>query len=204
MKKQILFTVLVAGLFASCSSPSKIVATWRDPNTTITNPQLHKIVVAAIIYDPSVRRQVEDYMASLYPGQATPSYALWGQQPITNNEEAYTRQLKSQGYDGIVIIRQTSEHTTSYYVPGTMPTYFHTWGGYWNHGWGATWVSPGRPGYVGADRHWAVEVTVYSILENKLIWSANTMTTNPGGRVPLFTDVCDAARKQMKKEKFML
>jgi hypothetical protein len=35
------------------------------------------------------------------------------------------------------------------------------------------------------------------------IYAANTHTTDPGGRVPLFEDVCNAVRKQMKADNFL-
>lgn len=203
MKKTLLALLVVAGL-ASCSSPTKIVNSWRDPETTIKNPRIHKIVVAALIVDPGVRRQVEDYMASLYPGTATQSYEIFGQEPLGNNEEQYNQMLKNQGYDGIVIMRQTNENTSQHYVPGMAPEYYNTWGSYWHHGWGGGWHSgmymPGTQGHVETDRTWTVQVTAFSLLANKMIWSGDTKTTNPGGHVPLFEDVCKAVRKQMKTD----
>jgi hypothetical protein len=57
MKKNFLFAFAVSALFTACSSPSRIVSSWRDPETQIKHPAVHKIVVAAVIYDPNVRRQ---------------------------------------------------------------------------------------------------------------------------------------------------
>jgi hypothetical protein len=204
MKKKMLFVLFAASsIFFSCTAPSQIVNSWKDPGTSIQNPAIHKIVVAAIIYDPTVRRQIEDYMVSLYPGMATQSYVVFGGDPLKGDEEKYNQSLKDQGYDGIIIIRQTNENVNQHYVPGQMPTYYHTWGGYWHNGWGATFVNPGRPGHMATNRTWIVQVTVFSVLENKMIWSANTSTTNPGGRVPLFEDVCHAARAKMKTDGFL-
>jgi hypothetical protein len=194
--------LLVVGLFG-CSTPSKIVNTWRDPNTTITNPGVHKIVVAALLWDQGVRRQVEDYMVSLYPGKAVQSYMLFGTDSLLRNEESYNQTLKSDGYDGIVIMRQTDVNVSQHYVPGEPGAYYHAWGGYWGRGWGTSVYYPGTPGHVATNRVWNVQVNAYSVITDKLIWTANTRTENPGGRVPLFTDVCDAVRKQMKTEKFL-
>jgi hypothetical protein len=55
-------------------------------------------VVAAVIYDPTVRRQVEDYMASLYPRYATASYQIFGAKPLDGDEEKYSQQMKKDRF----------------------------------------------------------------------------------------------------------
>jgi hypothetical protein len=200
--------VLCTTTIISCTAPTQIVSSWRDPNVTITNPSPHKIVVAALIYDQGVRRQVEDYMASLYPGLASPSYTVLGGDSLLSNEAAATLSLKKLGYDGIVIMRQVTENSTQRWVPGQFPSYYNTWGGYWGGGWGgprwgATFYNPGTPGHFAVDRTWTVQVNAYSLDPNKLVYAANTHTTDPGGRVPLFIDVCNAVHKQMQADKFL-
>jgi len=196
----------ICSIFAC--SPTQVVNSWRDPSVTIKNPSAHKIVVAALIYDQSVRRQVEDYMASLYPGEASQSYQIMGGDSLINNEAAASQKLKEQGYDGIVIMKQVTENTSQRWVPGQFPSYYNTWGGYWGYGWGgprwgATFYNPGTPGHFRIDRTWTVQVNAYSLESNKMIYAANTHTTDPGGRIPLFIDVCNAVRRQMKKDKFL-
>jgi hypothetical protein len=202
MKKKLLSALFACGLFA-CMAPTQIVNSWRDPNVTIQNPRIHKIVVAALLTDQGVRRQIEDYMVTLYPGAATQSYLVIGMDSLLGNEEGYNQKLKNEGYDGIVIMKQVNMNVSQRYVPGQFPSYYHTWGGYWGNGWGATYFNPGTPGHIRTDRTWIVQVNVYSLLQNDLIWSANTRTTDPGGRVPLFMDVCNSVRAQMKSEGFL-
>jgi hypothetical protein len=202
MKKQFFLALLFAGSLVACTTQTQIQNSWRDPNVTIQNPGVHKIVVAALLYDQGVRRQVEDYMASLYPGKATPSYLISGDSLMTNEDE-YSQKLQNEGYDGIVIMKQVNMNISQHYVAGQFPAYYHTWGGYWGNGWGTSYYFPGSPGHFATDRTWIVQVNVYSLPKNALIWSANTKTTDPGGRVPLFEDVCNAIRYQMKSEGFL-
>ena len=108
MKKLFLLAFFVSSLFA-CTSPTQIVSSWKDPNTTVKDPGVHEIVVAALIYDQGVRHQVEDYMASLYPGVATQSYLILGGDSLISNEDAYSQKLRGQGYDGIVIMKQVKD-----------------------------------------------------------------------------------------------
>jgi hypothetical protein len=210
--KKLLFaaigTFIISATIIGCVTPTKVVSSWRDPSVTINNPSAHKIVVAALIYDQGVRRQVEDYMASLYPGVASPSYTVLGGDSLLSNEAAANLTLKKLGYDGIVIMKQVTENTSQRWVPGQFPSYYSTWGGYWGYGWGgprwgATYYNPGTPGHFRVDRTWTVQVNAYSLEPNRLIYAANTHTTDPGGRVPLFEDVCNAVRKQMKADNFL-
>jgi hypothetical protein len=205
--KKFLFPLFVMPFFLACTGPTQIQNSWRDPTVTISDPSIHKIVVAALIYDQGVRRQVEDYMASLYPGTARQSYDILGGDSLLANEPLMTQRLKDGGYDGIVMMRQITMNETQHWVPGQFPTYYSTWGGYWGNGWGnrggATYYNPGTPGHVRTDRNWIVQVNAYSLISNKLIYSANTRTTDPGGRIPLFEDVCSAVRADMKSKGFL-
>jgi len=207
MKKNLTGFLLISITFA-CSAQTQIVNSWRDPETTIQNPGLHSIVVAALINDQVVRRQVEDYMVSLYPGAATQSYKLFGNDSLLQKQEFhYNDLLKKEGYDGIVLMRQTGDNTDQRFVAGRPPAYLNTWSGNWRGGWGNRQMTPdfipGTPGHDEQSRTWNVQVTVYSLQANKLIWAANTNTTSPGGRVPLFDDVCNTLRKEMKREGFL-
>jgi hypothetical protein len=121
------------------------------------------------------RRQIEDYMVILYPGVAIQSYQIMGGDSLTD-ENAASQKFKSKGFGGIVTMKQVNESTSQEYISGRMPTYYRTWNGYWGNGWGdLRWTvhyNPGTPG----------QVNGYSFITNKLIWSANTSTTDPGGR----------------------
>lgn len=207
MKKSLL-SIFLFSIIATGFAQTQIVNSWRDPATTVQTPAVHSIIVAALINDQVARRQVEDYMASLYKGSATPSYQLFGNDSLLHKEESeYNDLLKKQGYDGIVLLQQTGENTNEKFVPGRPPVYLNNWGGYWRGGWGNRWMNPnyipGTPGHVQQNRAWNVQVTVYSLQAGKLIWAANTVTTDPGGRVPLFQDVCKAVKREMKSEGFL-
>jgi hypothetical protein len=200
--------VAMAALFGACAGPTRIMNSWKAPSSSITQEGEHKIVVAALLYDQGVRRQVEDYMASVYTGRATQSYLVLGKDSLLNgNEQQYSNRMKEQGFDDVVIMKQTNERDRTVYVPGRAPSYATTWQGAWRHGWGngfsTTYYNPGTPGHYANQKTWIVQVDAFSLSDDKLVWSANTSTTNPGGRVPLFEDVCNAVRAQMKKDGFL-
>jgi hypothetical protein len=201
MKKQWILFFIICAPFTG-HTQSAILNSWSDPNSGSENLTIHKMVVAALIYNQGVRRIVEDYIVGLYPGIATQSYLLMGDSLVTN-EAGESQKLKSMGYDGIIIMKQTGDNDQQQFVPGRAPSSFTTWGGYWGYWGGPHWVNhydPGTPGHVQNLYTWFVQVNIFSLTSNSLIYSANTSTTRPGGTVPLFEDVSNAVRNQLSSE----
>ena len=60
-------------LLMACNTP-KIINSWRDPTVTIDTASLNKFMVAALLKNQTVRRQVEDQMSAMVPGKAVQSY----------------------------------------------------------------------------------------------------------------------------------
>lgn len=197
MLKKILIAVIALGPIAVFAQ-SQIINSWSDPNPANPNHSVHKVVIAALINNQVTRRNVEDYVASLYPGTATPSYEIIGDSLISN-EAAVSRQLKNRGFDGIIMMKQTGQDDQQQYIPGRPGTNFTTWSGYWSR-WGPHpvnhWV-PGTPGHTENIYTWYVQVNVFSLNNNALLYSANTSTTKPGGTIPLFEDVSNAVKTQL-------
>jgi len=201
MKKNLILALFILGPFA-VSAQSAIINSWSDPNTGNQNLTIHKMVVAALIYNQGVRRIVEDYVVSLYPGMATQSYRLIGDSLVTD-EAGESQKLKSQGFDGILIMKQTGDNDQQQYIPGRAPVSYTTWGGYWGYWGGPRLVNhynPGSPGHIQNNYTWFVQVNLYSLTTNTLVYSANTSTTRPGGTVPLFEDVSNAIQSQLSTD----
>ncbi len=199
-KKLILVFVIFVPLLSSAQSA--IINSWSAPNSTNQNISVHKVVIAALIYNQGVRHIVEDYVVSLYPGTATQSYQLIGDSLVTDEVEQ-SQKLKNLGFDGIIIMKQTGDNDQQQYIPGRAPVSYTTWGGYWGYWGGPHWVNhynPGTPGHTQNIYTWFVQVNVYSLNTNTLIYSANTSTTRPGGTVPLFEDVSNAIHGQLSTD----
>ena len=117
MKKNLCF-LLGLSVYFSAFTQSSIINSWANPNIISQNLAVHKMVVAALLYDQGVRREVEDYLVTLYPGIATQSYLLLGDSLITD-ESAESQRLKNAGYDGILIMKRSGNDNQQQYIPGT-------------------------------------------------------------------------------------
>jgi hypothetical protein len=183
-----------------CGGGTRIVSSWRDPNVSLDTNNIHKFVVAALLKNQSVRRQVEDNMVAMFPAKAVQSYKEFGDDSLRENDEVYNQKLKSEGYDGIVVMRLVSVDRQQYYVPGNYPAYYGSWRGFWRYSWTGFY----DPGYYATDKNYEVEVNVYSLKRDKLIWSGMTSTINPRGGAELFGDVSKTVYKKMEKEGFLM
>ena len=183
----------------ACGPSTHIVDSWRDPSIVVDTSEVHKFVVAALLKNPAIRRQVEDNMAALFPEKAVQSYKVLGDGDLKDDEEMYNQRLKRDGFDGIVLMRLVDVSKSTRYVPGSTPVYYGSWRRYWGYSWSGFY----DPGYYTTDKSYDVEVTVFSLKKNKLIWTANTTTINPPDRGELFADVSKAVLQRMKKEGFL-
>jgi len=186
------------GVMASCGPTTHIVDSWRDPDVTVDTANVHKFVIAALLKNESVRRKVEDDMAALFPGKAVPSYQEFGDS-LKEPDDALNARLKKEGFDGVVVMRLVNVNRSTRYVPGSYPLYYGSWRRYWAYSWGGFY----DPGYYTTDRQYNVEVTVFSLRRDKLIWTANTSTIDPPNRAELFDHVSRVVLKRMKKEGFL-
>ena len=198
MTRNVLLGLLIMA-FTACGTSTHIVNSWRDPEVVVDTANIHQFVVAALLKNQAVRRQVEDDMAARFPGKAVQSYKELGEDELKENDDVYNQKLRRDGYDGIVMLRLVNVDKSTTYVPGAYPVYYGSWRGYWRYSWGGFY----DPGYYTTDKAFNVEVTVFSLKRDKLIWTANTTTVNPAGRGELFADVSKAVVDKMKKEGFL-
>ncbi len=187
-------------MLAGCSPVTQIDTSWRDPNVTIDSKKLNKFIVAALLKNESVRRQVEDGMAALVKDKAVQSYKEFGTGALKENDSTYNERLKAEGFDGIVMMSLVDVKNTTRYVPGNGPMYYNSWRGYWGFSWGGFY----DPGYYTTDKTYKVEVNVYSLKTGSLIWSGLTSTIDPGTGSELYNQVSNTVYKQMKKEGFLI
>jgi len=76
------------------------------------------------------------------------------------------------------------------------------WGGYYGYGWGSSWA--GGPVSMGndirVDTIVYVETLVYSLKQNKLIWSAQSKTTNPPNTDKFVLMLAQEVGDELKKD----
>jgi hypothetical protein len=170
--RQFLALILIA-LMVACSPATKLEKSWADPSLTPeTAKPFKKVLVVAKVKDESARRIAEDKIAKAVKGVAVPSYSY-----ITGDdtdEAQLTAKLKNDGFDGVIIVQLKEVEKSTSYTPGTV--YAGGWYGGYRGGYGGMY---GSPGYYSEDKTYYTETTVFSLADNKLLWSGVTSSLNP-------------------------
>jgi len=201
-----IFAIVALSILVSCTS-TKIVSSWKDPGTTISGDQIDKILFIALVKDESFRRIVEDKLVALSHGKGLASYSMVTGNNLSKTDQAsITQRLKADGVDLIVIMRLVDVKEETRYVPGSsmsgyggMPGYGGYWGGY---GYAAPMYY--TPGYYTTDKKYLVETNVYSVEQDKLVWSGTTSSMNPSKIETTTAEIVDAVIEKMKEEGFLL
>lgn len=202
MKIKTIFPAAVALLLLAACSSTRIVNTWRDPSVTVNTAKINKFLVAALLRNETVRRQVEDQMASEVPGKAVQSYKEFGLKELKESDDNYNAKLKADGFDGIVMMRIASIDSSTRFVQGGYPEYPWYYGG-WRRFWGVSWTGYYEPSYYTTDKIYNIEITVYSLKNDKLIWSAISTAVNPSHDSKAFKNIAREVYRKMKQEKFL-
>jgi hypothetical protein len=189
----------LALILEGCASTS-FVSTWKNPEVApFEKPKGQVIVAAVAAEDKYIRQGAEDALASEltkrgYKG--VPSYQILP--PGVTEEEPAKAAFAKIGAVGIVVMRplavdqELSMTSVSVYAG---PYYGGYWGGYYGYGWG----HPYGGTMVTSDTVLIVETLVYSLEQNKLIWSGKSKTTNPDDVAKFVRELAESAAWEINK-----
>lgn len=198
MKKLLLLTVFI---IISCKS-THIVSSWQEPNKEIKIQNLNKILVVALFKTETSSRKAEDQMVDYLGGKGIQSYNYFKSNFNKENEQAIRTKIKKDGFDGAVTMRLIDVDNEKVYTPAETnfyPEYYRSFSGYFYNRWNYSLT----PGYFTTTKTFTVETNVYSINDDKIIWTALTETTNPDGLQNMTNDIAKVVYNQMVKDNFV-
>ena len=187
-------------IHTSCVSTT-IISSWKEQNKQIEIGKLHKVLVVALFKDETNRRKAEDQMVIYLKGKGIVSYNYLDDNISAKNEEAIRDKIKTDGFDGAITMRLIDVDKEKTYTPGNItsyPSYYQTFGGYYYRNWNYYRT----PGYYSTTKTYTIETNVFSIKEDKIIWTGITQTTNPEGVNKLTEEVTKVVYKKMVSEGF--
>lgn len=189
----------VALFVAFGCATTRVVESWRNPDARPT--QFRKVLAVAVVSDPALRRQAEDEVIShLRSPDELPSRAVIPDAERGDVEKAKAR-LRAGGFDGAVVLRPLGVEERVTYVPpsyGAGP-YSSFWGYY-----GYAWDHSYDPGYTRVDTILRVEVLIYSIERDALLWSGVTETFEPQSLRTVVTDIAAAVVTVLEREGLLI
>lgn len=198
--KKVLVSALVIASVASCSPGTKIIKSWQEPGSTVTQSGANKTLVISMVKDESSRRVIEDQLVKRLNGRAVASYNIISAEVLkTANEESLNQQLAQGQFTHVLLMRLGDVEKETSYVPVTTSGFYGGYGRY--YGYGSSFYS--TPGYYTTDKNYFVETAVYAVNPNKLIWTGITKTINPSKMDKTVNDIADVVSDKMKKDGFL-
>ena len=202
--------VLLTGiLLVSCGGTNTtIVSSWKDPETTASKEQFKKIMVVALLKNETNRRVVEDQITSKNK-LFHPSYMLFTKTNLDYTTKQKLSILDSEGYDGVITMRlvDTKKETSNVPVTNTSMFYGGYYGGIYGGYYGG-WYDMYSPnyydvGYYQENTYYIVETNVFSLKNNKLIWTGTTSSSNVIDVSQTVDNIIIEVAKEMRKDGFM-
>ncbi len=202
MKMIIAPALLIAVTLAASCTSTKITSSWREPDKQVIVEKLNKVLLVALFKDETSRHKAEDQMAGYLKGKGIVSYNYLKEGFDKKNENALRERIKADGFDGAVTMRLVDVDKEENYTRGNIssyPVFYRNFSGYYHR----SWSYYSTPGYYSTTKTYTIETNVYSIKEDKIIWSGLTETTNPDGVKKLTEEVAAVVYKKMVKEGFI-
>lgn len=182
-------------ILPACASTS-LTNSWKDPGTT--GPvSFDQILVVFMNSNESVRRIAEDALVRrVGPGRRIASYTIISQEEARATDNAADK-LRAANFDGAIVMRVISRDQELSYSPGmTYPSHYGSFYGYYGYGWPSVY----DPGYLRTDTVVTVETNVFSVTDDKLLWSGVSETFNPNDVAKAVNDVADAVSEELRQQ----
>jgi hypothetical protein len=158
--------------------------------------------VVALFKSETNRHKAEDEMVAYLKGKGVVSYNYLDDDFNRQNEDEIRKKIRNDGFDGAITMRLMDVEKDKFYSPTTLssyPIYYRTFSGYYYRN--LPYYS--QQGYYTTTKTYTVETNVYSMKEDKIIWSAITATTDPSGVDKMMDEITKVVYKRMKSEGFI-
>jgi hypothetical protein len=173
----------------SCGSNTRITGSWIDPDIKGTPKENASVFIASLSRNMEVRTKLENELAAQAAQRGIKAIKSTAFFPPTFYEKLPAREvlldkIKESGVDAILTVGLINKESETRYVPGTNRYYapypYYRWYGgfytYYNYWYPNMW----DPGYYTTDKTYFMETNLYDASNEKLIWSAQSETMNPG------------------------
>lgn len=188
-------------IISSCAS-TKIVESWKEPGKQITMDKLKKVLVVAMFKDETSNRKAEDQMVKFLKDKGIQSYNYLNKNFDKSKVETIQNKIKKDGFDGAVTMRLIDVDKETIYQRNGVNRFPNNYRDFSNYYYESA-ISYYNPDNYITTKTYTIETNIYSITENKIIWSALTETSDPKGVNKMTEDVTQAVYKQMIKDRLI-
>jgi hypothetical protein len=168
---------------ASCSS-TELLSSWKAENANLNT--YNKVLVVGLTgsKDRSIRDNIEMAMVNSLKMNGINAEAgseTYGPKAFEKmSDEEVVSKVKSDGYDGIVILALLDKEKEKYYTPGRVSytPYYTYYSRYWRS-WRTMYNRVYEPAYYTNTTNYTLEANLYNVGQDRLEYSAQTRSFDP-------------------------
>ena len=178
MNRQLGFVALCALLCGTAwASIAELRNTWSNPSTQPIDLSSSRMAVVFMDPDPARRREAEEMFAQKLGRYGIQAVAAEPMLPSEGGGDATTMQKRfaEAGIDTVLVMRVLGEGASLSaeappYYQSPQPWEYRRLSAYWGYGWGTVL----SPGYLLTDTAISMEMLVYSLPRDRLLWASRT------------------------------
>ena len=200
---KVFLSTVTAALFLSgflTAGSTDLVSTWKNPNAGPAGKAGRKLVTFLIDPDVTMREGPEETLATEIRSrgiECLAGYIVVPEELIADREKAKEFMKRMKITDALLMRVVKNEDQTTF-VPGTVMYTSSAYQGFWNY-WDYGWTTVYSPGYMKTDRLVSIEILLYSLDQDALLWAGRSESINPKDRRKLAKDLVDAIGKELFK-----
>lgn len=191
-----LFGVLV--LMGSCAS-TKLTHTWVDE--TYAGKTFSNFLVIGVSDREGIRRSFEDAFVGQLKQAGVDAVSSADAIPVSADEklgkENILEVVRRYQNDAVVMTHLVGVEKEQVYHPPTVSPY-----GYYGH-YSRVYGTVHRPGYYSTQTLVRLETNVYDAKTEKLVWSGQSETWQPGSEKQIIEEVIQAVIREMQNNKLI-
>lgn len=203
--KLVFMLAVVGSLGVGCASSTQFVQSWASPDAKPL--AFTKVIAIGVDANEGSRRIAEEEICKSIKNPAVVCIPSWSVLPgeAARDTDTAKAKIQEQRFDGAVILRvlgidkeviETPATTTvgiGFYQP---PGFYHPMYGYYGTSWGMAY----RPGSTRVRRTVRVETNIYSVRDEKLVWSGVSETVNPDNTASMVAAIAGKAGWILRRE----
>ncbi len=175
------------------ASDSKLVTTSKNPSAKPA--AFSKIVVVVASKDADLRRRAEGGLArrvrnAVAATTIMPNVAL-------EDREGIKAAIKESGADGVLLVRPLS--ITEDVNMEASEQYIVEYPSLWSY-WDTNWMVVTRPGAVTIEKVVTLEIAIFSVANEQIVWAGRMKTTNPKSLREFLDEMVEMGSKELKKQ----
>jgi hypothetical protein len=177
----------------------QFLSTWKTPDAYGSRFVGKKVAAVVMSDDDGLRVSAEEALVNELNARGIQGVASYRIAPKEELRDATRAKpwFERQQIEGVVALRPIANDVIKTYTPaGWQSTYYQSYWGYYNYGWGAAYMpaSSSRTHVV------VVESLVFNVPKDALLWAAVTQTQDPKSLQAYMSDLVKETVKMMQEQ----